>query len=131
MGKIIMKLTPLEMLVIIVILAGIVYGTYSATVDQMPDITGVVVGNTTNNSNITNNSIGTVYVRDEYNANTSVIITTQTKIYKENSENQQVESNMRDLKKGATIEVHTIGDATNTIPPQIVAERIIIKRPSK
>ena len=120
------------MLVILVILAGIVYGTYSATIDQMPDITGVVVGNTTNNSNLTNNSIGTVYVQDKNDAtNTSVIITTNTKIYRENSENQQVETNMKDLKKGFTIEVHTIGDATNTIPPQIVAERIIIKRPSK
>lgn len=127
-----MKLNPLQMLVILVILAGIVYGTYSATMDQMPDITGVIVGNTTNNSNLTNNSIGTVYVQDANGGtNTSVIITTQTKIYRENSENQQVETNMRDLKKGNTIEVHTIGDATNTIPPQIVAEMIVIKRPSK
>lgn len=127
-----MKLNPIQMLVILVILAGIVYGTYSATIDQMPDITGVVVGNTTNNSNLTNNSIGTVYVQDKNDAtNTSVIITTNTKIYRENSKNQQVETNMKDLKKGSTIEVHTIGDATNTIPPQIVAERIIIKRPSK
>ena len=53
-----MKLTPLQMVVILVILAGIAYGTYWATVDQMPDITGVVVGNTTSSSNITNNSIG-------------------------------------------------------------------------
>ncbi len=127
-----MKLTPLEMVVILVILAGIVYGTYSATVDQLPDITGVVMGNTTTSSNITNNSIGTIYVQDESNTtNTSVIITKQTKIYKENSENQQLEANMRDLKKNSKVEVHTIGDPTNTIPPQIVAERIIIKRPSK
>ena len=127
-----MKLTPLEMLVILVILAGIVYGTYSATVDQLPDITGVVMGNTTTSSNITNNSIGTVYVQDETNTtNTSVIITRNTKIYKENSENQQIETNMHDLKKGCNIEVNTIGDPTNTIPPQIVAERILIKRPSK
>lgn len=127
-----MKLTPLEMLVILVILAGIVYGTYSATVDQLPDITGVVMGNTTTSSNITNNSIGTIYVQDESNTtNTSVIITKQTKIYKENSENQQIETNMRDLKKGCKVEINTIGDPTNTIPPQIVAERILIKRPSK
>lgn len=127
-----MKLTPLEMLIILVILAGIVYGTYSATVDQLPDITGVVMGNTTSSSNITNNSIGTVYVQDDTNTtNTSVIITKNTKIYKENSENQQIQTNMRDLKKDSKIEVHTIGDPTNTIPPQIVAERIIIKRPSK
>ncbi len=124
-----MKLTPLEMLVVIVVLAGIVYGTYSATVNQLPDITGVVMGNTTNNSNLTNNSIGTVYVQDDTNTtNTSVIITTKTKIYKENKDNQQVESSIRDLKKDSKIEVHTIGDATDTIPPQIVAERIIIKR---
>ena len=75
-----MKLTPLQMVVILVILAGIAYGTYWATVDQMPDITGVVVGNTTSSSNITNNSIGTVYVQDETNTtNTSVIITKNTK----------------------------------------------------
>ena len=124
-----MKLTPLEMLVVIVVLAGIVYGTYFATVNQLPDITGVVMGNTTNNSNLTNNSIGTVYVQDDTNTtNTSVIITTKTKIYKENKDNQQVESSIRDLKKDSKIEVHTIGDATDTIPPQIVAERIIIKR---
>lgn len=127
-----MKLSPLEMLVILVILAGIVYGTYSATVDQLPDITGVVMGNTTTSSNITNNSIGTIYVQDDSNTtNTSVIITRQTKIYKENSENQQIETNMRDLKKDCKVEIHTIGDPTNTIPPQIVAERILIKRPSK
>ena len=124
-----MKLTPLQMVVILVILAGIAYGTYWATVDQMPDITGVVVGNTTSSSNITNNSIGTVYVQDETNTtNTSVIITKNTKIYRESSNNKQLESNMRDLKKGSKIEVHTIGDATNTIPPQIVAERILIKK---
>ena len=124
-----MKLTPLQMVVILVILAGIAYGTYWATVDQMPDITGVVVGNTTSSSNITNNSIGTVYVQDETNTtNTSVIITKNTKIYRESSDNKQLESNMRDLKKGSKIEVHTIGAATNTIPPQIVAERILIKK---
>lgn len=127
-----MKLTPLQMLAILVILAGIAYGTYSATVDQLPDITGVVMGNTTSSSNITNNSIGTIYVQDETNTtNTSVIITKNTKIYRENSENQQVETNMHDLKKGSKIEVNTIGDPTNTIPPQIVAEKIVIKRPSK
>jgi hypothetical protein len=38
---------------------------------------------------------------------------------------------MRDLKKGCMIEVSTIGDPTNTVPPQIVAEKILIKRPSK
>jgi hypothetical protein len=71
-----MKLTPLQMIAILVVLAGIAYGTYSATVDQLPDITGVVVGNTTSTSNITNNSIGTVYVQDESNTtNTSIIIT--------------------------------------------------------
>lgn len=124
-----MKLTPLQMVVILVILAGIAYGTYWATVDQMPDITGVVVGNTTSSSNITNNSIGTVYVQDESNTtNTSVIITRNTKIYRESSDNKQLEGNMRDLKKGCQIEVHTIGDATNTIPPQIVAEKILIRK---
>ncbi len=125
-----MKLTPLQMIVMIVILAGIVYGTYSATVDQLPDITGTVVGNTTNNNN-QNQTIGTVYVQDDTNTNTSVIIKKTTKIYKEMSDNSQVQTNMRDLKKGSKIEVHTIGEATNTIPPQITAEKIIVKKANK
>ena len=118
------------MIVMIVILAGIVYGTYSATVDQLPDITGTVVGNTTNNNN-QNQTIGTVYVQDDTNTNTSVIIKKTTKIYKEMSDNSQVQTNMRDLKKGSKIEVHTIGEATNTIPPQITAEKIIVKKANK
>ena len=125
-----MKLTPLQMIVMIVILAGIVYGTYSATVDQLPDITGTVVGNTTNNNN-QNQTIGTVYVQDDTNTNTSVIIKKTTKIYKEMSDNSQVQTNMRDLKKGSKIEVPTIGEATNTIPPQITAEKIIVKKANK
>lgn len=125
-----MKLTPLQMIVMIVILAGIVYGTYSATVDQLPDITGTIVGNTTNNNN-QNQTIGTVYVQDDTNTNTSVIIKKTTKIYKEMSDNSQVQTNMRDLKKGSKIEVHTIGEATNTIPPQITAEKIIVKKANK
>jgi hypothetical protein len=124
-----MKLTPLQMIVMIVILAGIVYGTYSATMDQLPDITGSVLGNTTSGTNITNNTIGTVYVQDDsQTTNTLIIITTQTKIYKESNDNQQVETDMRDLTQGCRVEIHTIGDATNTIPPQIVAERIVIKK---
>ena len=129
-----MKLTPLQMIVLFVVLAGIVYGTYSATMDQLPDITGTVMGSTAGGSddnNVTNNSIGTVYVQDESSSNISVIITRNTKIYTENQENKQVEANMKDLKKGGRIEVHTIGDATDTIPPQIVSERIIIKKSSK
>ena len=125
-----MKLTPLQMIVMIVILAGIVYGTYSATVDQLPDITGTIVGNTTNNNN-QNQTIGTVYVQDDTNTNTSVIIKITTKIYNEMSDNSQVHTNMRDLKKGSKIEVHTIGEATNTIPPQITAEKIIVKKANK
>ncbi|RAP45639.1 MAG: hypothetical protein BZ135_05490 [Methanosphaera sp. rholeuAM6] len=126
-----MKLTPLQMIVMFVVLAGIVYGTYAATMDQLPDITGTVMGSTTGSSNVTNDSIGTVYVQEDSNENISVIIRKSTKIYKENEENKQVEANMNQLKKGAKVEVHTIGDATDTIPPQIVAEKIIIKKSSK
>ena len=127
-----MKLTPLQMIIMLVILAGIVYGTYSATMDQLPDITGTVLGNTTTESNLTNNSIGTVYVEDDANTlNTSVIITKDTIIYKETSDNKQLKSDMKQLRKGSKIEVHTIGDTSNTIPPQVVAEKIIIKKPQK
>lgn len=127
-----MKLSPIQMIIMIVILAGIVYGTYSATMDQLPDLTGTVMGNTTTSSNITNNSIGTVYVEDEMNTtNTSVIITQDTLIYKEIEDNKQVKADMKELRKGCNIEVHTIGDSSNTIPPQVVAEKIIIKRSQK
>ncbi len=127
-----MKLTPLQMIIMLVILAGIVYGTYSATMDQLPDITGTVLGNTTTESNLTNNSIGTVYVEDDANTlNISVIITKDTIIYKETSDNKQLKSDMKQLRKGSKIEVHTIGDTSNTIPPQVVAEKIIIKKPQK
>lgn len=126
-----MKLTPLQMIALLVVLAGITYGTYVATMDQLPDITGTVMGNTTGGSNLTNHTIGTVYIEDESNStNISIIIKSNTKIYRETSDNSQVESNMNDLKKGCKIEVFTIGDATNTIPPQIVSERIIIKKSS-
>ena len=120
------------MIIMIVILAGIVYGTYSATMDQLPDLTGTVMGNTTTSSNITNNSIGTVYMEDKMNTtNTSVIITQDTLIYKEIEDNKQVKADMKELRKGCNIEVHTIGDPSNTIPPQVVAEKIIIKRSQK
>ncbi len=126
-----MKLTPLQMIAMIVILAGIVYGTYAATMDQLPDLTGNVMGNTTS-ANLTNNSIGSVYVQDDSKStNMSIIITNNTKIYKEAADNQQVQASMNQLTKGCKIDVFTVGDATNTIPPQIVAEKIIIKKPSK
>lgn len=125
-----MKLTPLEMIVLFVVLAGIVYGTYSATMDQLPDITGTVMGSTTDSSDIANDSIGTAYVQGDSNGNISVVIVRDTKIYVENADNKEVETNINQLKKGCKVEVHTIGDATDTIPPQIVAEKIVIKKSS-
>lgn len=123
-----MKLSPLQTVVFIVILAGIAYGAYSATVDQLPDLSGTVVGNTTV-TNGTNQTIGTVYLYDDTNntSNMSVIITNQTKIYKEDKNGKQVAVNMSSITKGSKIDVYTIGDATNTIPPQITSEKIIIK----
>lgn len=122
-----MKLTPLQTIIFIVILAGITWGTYCATIDQLPDLTGVVVGNTTNPPGT--NQIGTVYISDKDNAkNTSVIITNNTKIYRETKDNKQIETDMKLLRKGSKVEIYTIGEATNTIPPQIEAEKIIIKQ---
>lgn len=123
-----MKLSPLQTVVFIVILAGIAYGAYSATVDQLPDLSGTVVGNTTV-TNGTNQTIGTVYLYDDTNntSNMSVIITNHTKIYKEDKDGKQVAVNMSSITKGSKIDVYTIGDATNTIPPQITSEKIIIK----
>ena len=103
-----MKLSPLQTIVFIVILAGIAYGAYSATIDQLPDVSGTVVGNTTVN-NSTNPTIGTVYLYDDTN----------------NSSNTSV--NMSSIKNGCKIDVYTVGDPTNTIPPQVISERIVIK----
>ena len=123
-----MKLSSLQTVVFIVILTGIAYGTYSATIDQFPDLSGTVVGNTTV-TNGTNQTIGTVYLYDNTNntSNMSVIITNHTKIYKEDKDGKQVAVNMSSITKGSKIDVYTIGDATNTIPPQITSEKIIIK----
>lgn len=129
-----MKLSPLQTFIIIVILIGVMYGTYSATMDQLPDLTGTVVGNTTGTPNSANQTtIGTVYIHDETNntSNMSVIITKNTKIYQETKDNKQVETNMTHLTNGCKIDVYTIGDATNTIPPQITAEKIVIKNNKK
>ncbi|ABC57877.1 MULTISPECIES: hypothetical protein [Methanosphaera] len=123
-----MKLSPLQTIVFIVILAGIAYGAYSATIDQLPDVSGTVVGNTTVN-NSTNPTIGTVYLYDDTNnsSNTSVIIRKNTKIYKEDKNGKQTSVNMSSIKNGCKIDVYTVGDPTNTIPPQVISERIVIK----
>ena len=123
-----MKVSPLKAIVIIIILAGVVYGTYSATVNQLPDLSGNIVGNTTAIANSTNQSIGTIYIDDQNNesSNISVVITKNTKIYKE-VDNQKVNVSLRDLKTGSRVEVYTIGKYSNTIPPQITAEEIDIK----
>ena len=120
-----MKVSPLKAIVIIIILAGVVYGTYSATVNQLPDLSGNIVGNTTAIANSTNQSIGTIYIDDQNNesSNISVVITKNTKIYKE-VDNQKVNASLRDLKTGSRVEVYTIGKYSNTIPPQITAEEI-------
>ncbi len=124
-----MKLSPLQAFAIIVILIGIVYGAYSATMDQLPDLSGTVVGNTTSSANTTNQTIGTVYIdnSDKNTENISIIITKNTKIYKEGKDNNKVKSSMKQITNGCTIDVYTIGDYTNTIPPQITAEEIVIK----
>lgn len=124
-----MKLTPIQTIVLLVILAGVVYGTYSATMDQLPNISGIVVGNTTNSANITNQTIGTVYITDETNTtNTSIIIKNNTQIYKLSKDNKEVKTDISQLKKGSKIDVYTVGDPTNTIPPQMTASKIVIKQ---
>lgn len=126
-----MKLTPLQMIVMIVILAGIAYGTYSATMDQLPDISGTVIGNTTSH-NQTNMIRGTIYIEDDSNNNNiSIIITNSTKIYKEGKDDKVSEARINQLTKNSKVEIFTVGDPTNTIPPQIVAEKIIIKKKGK
>ncbi len=125
-----MRLSALQIFIILVILAGICYGTYSATMDLLPDETGTVVGNTTNNNtNATNQTIGTVYLESE-DSNMSIIITNSTQIYKESGGNE-VEASMDDLQTGAQLDVYTIGKSTNTIPPQITAEKIVVKEPQE
>lgn len=125
-----MKLTPLHMIIMLVILAGIAYGTYSATMAQLPDVTGTVVGNTSNH-NQSNMIRGTIYIEDDTHNNISIIITNTTKIYKEGKDDSLSECKMSQLTKNSKVEIHTIGEATNTIPPQIVAEKIIIKKKEK
>ncbi len=125
-----MQLSPLQMIIILVILAGFVIGTYSATMDQLPDLTGTVVGNTTNHANNTNNTIGTFYLHDENNNqyNTSIIVKNNTKIFKETEDNKQVRTDFGSIKNGGKIDVYTVGDPTNTIPPQVIAEKIVLKK---
>ncbi|MCD7781783.1 MAG: hypothetical protein LUG89_03685 [Methanosphaera sp.] len=119
-----MKLNILQQIVIVVILVGICYGTYSATIDQLPDESGTIIGNTTTN-NSTDGSIGTVYLQTD-DANMSIIITNSTKIYKE-SNGKEVNSSMEALTKGSKIDVYTIGKPTDTIPQQITSEKIVIR----
>ena len=127
-----MKLTPLQTIALLVILAGVVYGTYSATVDQLPDLTGTVMGNTTNNANITNDTIGNIYITDEKNeSNTLIIVKNSTQIFKQTKDDQLVKAGIEQLKNGSKVEVYTIGKATNPLPPQIVAEKIVVKKATK
>lgn len=124
-----MKLTPLQTIVLLVILAGVIFGTYSATVAQLPNLTGTVVGNTTNNANTTNQTIGTIYLADDSNkTNTSLIIKNNTEIYKLSKDNKEVKTDLSQLKNGSKIDVYTEGDPTNTIPPQITTKKIVIKQ---
>ena len=123
-----MKLTPLQTIVLLVILAGVVFGTYSATVAQLPNLTGTVVGNTTNDANATNQTVGTIYITDDSNkTNTSLIIKNNTQIYKLSKDNKEVKTDLSQLKKGSKIEVYTEGDPTNTIPPQVTTKKIVIR----
>lgn len=123
-----MKLTPLQTIVLLVILAGVTYGTYSATVAQLPNLTGTVVGNTTNDANATNQTVGTIYITDDSNkTNTSLIIKNNTQIYKLSKDNKEVKTDLSQLKKGSKIEVYTEGDPTNTIPPQVTTKKIVIR----
>lgn len=123
-----MKLTPLQTIVLLVILAGVVFGTYSATVAQLPNLTGTVVGNTTNDANATNQTVGTIYITDDTNkTNTSLIIKNNTQIYKLSKDNKEVKTDLSQLKKGSKIEVYTEGDPTNTIPPQVTTKKIVIR----
>ncbi len=129
-----MKLNLLQIIVLIVILAGIAYGTYSATVDQLPDYTGTVIGNTTSTDNSTGNPvIGTLYVHtnNKNTDNMTIIIKKNTKIYQETSNGTQVEKDISIIKNGQTIDIYTVGDPTNTLPPQINSEKIIVKNKSK
>ncbi len=125
-----MELSPLQMIIILIILAGFVIGTYSATMDQLPDLSGTVIGNTTNNANNTNATVGTFYLDDKNNNdyNISIIVREDTKIFKETEDNKQVPTNFTTIKNGKQIDVYTIGDPTNTIPPQITAEKIVLKK---
>ena len=127
-----MKLTPLQTIALLVILAGVVYGTYSATVDQLPDLTGTVMGNTTNNANITNDTIGNIYITDEKNeSDTLIIVKNSTQIFKQTKDDQLVKAGIEQLKNGSKVEVYTVGKPTNTLPPQIVAEKIVVKKATK
>lgn len=129
-----MKLSPLQMIIILVVLAGFVIGTYYATMDQLPDISDVkVIGNTTGSPTLTNNTLGTFYITDETNktSNMSIIVRNNTKIFVENKDNKQIEANISAIKTGSRIDVYTVGDPTNTIPPQIRAEKIVVKRNKK
>lgn len=129
-----MKLTPLQTIILLVVLAGFVIGTYSATMDLLPDISDAhVIGNTTGSPNLTNHTIGTIYVKDDTNqtSDKSIIVKDNTKIFIENNENNQIEANITSIKTGSKIDIYTIGDPTNTIPPQITAEKIVVKKHKK
>lgn len=128
-----MKVSPLKAVIILIVLAGVVYGTYTATMQQLPDLSGDIVGNTTSIANVTNQTIGTIYLDDHKNetSNISVIITKKTKLYKENKDNQRSKAYMKDLTTGSSVDVYTIGEYSNTIPPQITADEIIIKPKNK
>ena len=128
-----MKLSPLQMIILLVILAGFVIGTYFATVDQLPNLSGKVIGNTTSTPNATNQTIATFYIHDESNntSNMLIIVKNTTKIYKETNDNKQVETNITSINNGCMIDVYTVGDSTDTIPPQITAEKIVVKKVEK
>lgn len=125
-----MQLSPLQMIILIVVLAGFAIGTYTATVDQLPDISDVkVIGGTTTSPSLKNNTVGSFYITDGNNqtSNVSIIVKNNTKIFKENKDNKQIETNISSIKSGTRIDVYTEGDPTNTLPPQHTASKIVIK----
>jgi len=128
-----MKLSPIQMIILLVVLAGFVIGTYFATVDQLPNLSGKVIGNTTSTPNATNQTIATFYIADESNntSNTLILVKNSTKIYKETKDNNEVETNITAINNGCKIDVYTVGDSSNTIPPQITAEKIVVKKEKK
>lgn len=118
------------MVLLFVLFLGVVYGTFTATGSDRVDMSGLIVGLCSDNSQGDTNVIDSLLVEGyqsgaSYPQNISIIINKNTTIYHRYGKNL-VKASVDDLHPGQKIEIRFTGPMLQTYPPQINASDIII-----